>query len=90
MVRERTPAGLRVEQVRLLYKQSPIALGVNVAVAAVVVAALVAVALRSVAGAPRVGLWFGLMAATQCVRAAVYLAYRPADLTGPRPTGPHS
>ena len=79
MASEMAPAGVRVEQVRLLYKQSPIALGTNVAVAA-----LVAVALRSVAGAPRVGLWFGLMAATQCARAAVYLAYRRVDLRDPK------
>jgi hypothetical protein len=30
---ERAPAGLRAEQVRLLYQQTPIALGVNIAVA---------------------------------------------------------
>ena len=79
MASELASAGPRVEQVRLLYKQSRIALGVNVAVAA-----LVALALRSVAGAPRVGLWFGLMAAIQCVRAAVYLAYRRADRRDPQ------
>jgi signal transduction histidine kinase/CheY-like chemotaxis protein len=78
MVRERTPAGLRVEQVRLLYKQTPVALGTNIAVAA-----LAAVALGSVESASRVGLWFGLMAAAACFRAAVYLAYRRADLTDP-------
>ena len=36
MVSEMAPAGLRVEQVRLLYKQSPIALGTNIVVAALV------------------------------------------------------
>jgi len=79
MVSELVPAGLRVEQVRLIYKQTPIVLGVNIAVAA-----LLAAALGSVEGAWRVGLWFGLMVAMACARAAVYLAYRRADLADPQ------
>jgi signal transduction histidine kinase/CheY-like chemotaxis protein len=74
MASELAPAELRVEQVRLLYRQTPIALGVNVAVAG-----LAAAALGSVEPASRVGLWFGLTVAAACFRGAVYLAYRRAD-----------
>ncbi len=64
----------RAEQVRLLYKQTPIALGVNVAIAA-----LTSVALGSIETAWPVGLWFGLTVAAAGFRLAAYLAYRRTD-----------
>jgi hypothetical protein len=79
MVSEMTRSELWVEQVRLQYKQTPIALGVNIAIAAIT-----SVALGSVEAALPIGLWFGLIVVTACARAVVYFAYRRADLAYPK------
>jgi signal transduction histidine kinase len=70
---ERAPAGLRTEQVRLLYQQTPIALGVNIAVAAIA-----ALALARVETASRIGGWLVLVVAVAGARGTVWLAYRRA------------
>jgi signal transduction histidine kinase len=77
MAGERSSSAVHADQLRILFAQAPIALAVNV-----IIAAMMAAALAQVAQLRDLALWLGAMFITIALRASLLLWYRRAAKTG--------